>query len=247
MSTFDEKDKKELTQRIDRESSGIKEEVWDGLEQQLFSEDKGAVKRLKKKNRIIPVLVAVAAAILLAFTLQTDTGSAFIKGIKDMFVPEKEIIQNIEGQDEETDVNLNVGANSDYIIYIDEESYKMIQGEDADIITTLEPLPEKYPEVSMEIRQFPNDLPADLVKIVEADLKKDFPELREIEEVTEPVIGYLLHGLNGQDWDAKVVHTYVISNGKEGSFVITGKYFLEAAEGHGARFHHMLKSFEIVE
>lgn len=247
MSTFDEKDKNELLQRIDQESSGIKEEVWDGLEQQLFSEDKGAVKKLKKRNRLIPILVAVAAAILLAFSLQTETGSAFIKGIKDMFVPEKEIIQNIEGQDEETDVNLNVGANSDYIIYIDEENYKMIQGEDADIITTKEPLPERYPEVSMEIRQFPNDLPADLVKKVEADLKKDFPELREIEEVTEPVEGYLLHGLNGQDWDAKVVHTYVISNGKEGSFVITGKYFLEAAEGHGARFHHMLKSFEIVE
>ena len=64
---------------------------------------------MKKKNRVIPIIITAAAALVIAFSLQTDTGMAFMKGIKDMFVPEKEIIQSIEGQDEKTDVNLNEG------------------------------------------------------------------------------------------------------------------------------------------
>lgn len=64
--------------------------------------------------------------------------------------------------------------------------------------------------------------------------------------MTEPIEGYWLHGTTGSEWNSKVVTAYVISNGNEGSFVITENYFLEAAEGHGARFHHMLESFEIV-
>lgn len=238
--------KDELHKRIDGETSGLKDEIWNGLEKELFSGEK-EVKKVRKKNSVLPLLVAVAAALVIAFSSQTDTGSAFMKGIKDMFVPEKEIIQNIEGMDEETNVQLNEGKDSKYVIYVDETSYKMIKGKESDIITTIEPLPEKYPEVSMEIMQVADEKPEELVKKIEAELKKDFPDLRAVEKVTEPVEGFLLHGLNGNGWDAKVVHAYVISNGKEGSFVIMEKYFLEAAEGHGARFSYMLESFEIVE
>ena len=201
---------------------------------------------MKKKKRFIPVFIT-AAALVIAFSLQTDTGMAFMKGIKDMFVPEKKTIQSIEGQDEVANVNLNEGTNSEYIIYVDETRYKMINGKETDIITTIDPLPEKYPEVTMEIKQVANEKPEDLVGKVETELKIDFPELRAIETVTEPVEGYWLHGTTGSEWDSKVVTAYVLSNGKKGSFVITENYFLEAAEGHGARFHRMLESFEIIE
>ena len=250
MSHFDKRAKEELHKRTQQDTNGLKDEIWNGLEKELFSEEKvykGEVKKMKKKNRVIPIIITTAAALVIVFSLQTDTGMAFIKGIKDMFVPEKEITQSIEGQDEETDVNLNEGTNSEYIIYVDETRYKMINGEEADIITTIDPLPEKYPEVTMEIKQVPTEKPEDLVGKIEAELKKDFPELRAVESVTEPVEGYWLHGTTGSEWDSKVVTAYVISNGKDGSYVITENYFLEAAEGHGARFHHMLDSFEIVE
>ncbi len=250
MSNFDERAKEALDKRTEQDTIGLKDEIWNGLEKELFSEEKvnrGDVKKMKKKNRVIPIIITTAAALVIAFSLRTDTGMAFMKGIKDMFVPEKEITQSIEGQDEKTDVNLNEGANSGYIIYVDETRYKMINGDKADVITTIEPLPEKYPEVTMEIRQVAGQKPEVLVKEIEAELKNDFPELRAIETVTEPFEGYLLHGLNGSGWDAKVVHAYVISNGKKGSYIITENYFLEAAEGHGARFHRMLESFELVE
>ena len=250
MSHFDKRAKEELHKRTQQDTNGLKDEIWNVLDKELFGEEKinkGEEKKMKKKNRVIPIIITTAAALVIVFSLQTDTGMAFIKGIKDMFVPEKEIIQSIEGTDEATNVNLNEGTNSEYIIYLDETRYKMINGEDADVITTIDPLPEKYPEVTMEIKQVATEKPEDLVVKIEAGLKKDFPELRAVESVTEPVEGYWLHGTTGSEWDSKVITAYVISNGKDGSFVITENYFLEAAEGHGARFNHMLESFEIVE
>jgi uncharacterized protein YxeA len=247
MSNFDKRVKDELHRRTTEESQGLKDEIWNGLEQEVFKEERADVRKLKKKGHIISVIGVIAASLLIALSLQTDTGSAFIKSLKDMFAPEKEITQGIEGQDEETEVYLHEGKDSEYIIYVDEARYKIIKGEESDVITTIDPLPEKYPEVKMEITQVANEKPEDLVKKIEADLKVDYSELREIENVTEPVEGYLLHGINGNEWDSNVVHLYVISNGNEGSYVIREDYFLEAAEGHGARFHYMLESLEIVE
>lgn len=141
MSNFDERAKEALDKRTEQETLGLKDEIWNGLEKELFSEEnvnRGDVKKMKKKNRVIPIIITTAAALVIAFSLQTDTGMAFMKGIKDMFVPEKEITQSIEGQDEKTDVNLNEGGNSEYIIYVDETRYKMINGDKADVITTIE-------------------------------------------------------------------------------------------------------------
>lgn len=250
MNSVDKRAKEALDKRTEQQTHSLQDEIWNGLEQELFSEKqkhRGEVKKMKKKNRIVPIILTAAAALAIVFSFTTDTGTAFMKGIKDLFVPEKEIIQSIEGQDEETDVHLNEGTNSDYVIYLDETRYKMMNGEDSDIITTIEPLPAQYPEVTMEIKQVADETPEDLVSKIETELKKDFPELRAVETVTEPVEGFWLHGVAGSDAKSKVVTAYVISNGKQGSFVITENYFLEAAEGHGARFHHMLESFEIVK
>jgi predicted RND superfamily exporter protein len=177
LSNFDERAKDELKARTDKDLQGLKDEIWNELEKELFSTEKlnsGVVKKMKKRNRAIPIIITVAAGLLIAFSLQTDTGMAFMKGIKDMFVPEKDVIQNIEGMDEETEVQLNEGTNSEYVIYVDETRYKLINGEESDIITTINPLPENYPEVTMEIKQVADEKPEALVEKFEAELKKTF-------------------------------------------------------------------------
>ncbi|MGE6487133.1 hypothetical protein [Paenisporosarcina sp. NPDC076898] len=205
------------------------------------------MKKIINRNRTIPLIFAVAAALLIAFSLQTDKRTAFTKEFKEVFLPEKEVIQSIEGENEETQLQLTEGKNSEYVIYVDETRYKQTHNETSDIITPIIPAPVNYPDVTMEIRQIPDEKPEVLVSNIEAELKKEFPELREVEEVTEPVKGFQLHGSEGNEAESKIVNAYVISNGKEGSFVITQFYFLEAAEGHGARYYHMLKTFKIVE
>ncbi|MFJ7934040.1 hypothetical protein [Sporosarcina sp. NPDC096371] len=248
MNPIDKQAKEALDKQTNQQTHGLTEEVWNGLEKELFHEEPVHTKEVKNtKKRVIPIVLTAAATLAIVFSLTPDTGGAFMKGIKYLFAPEKEILQSIEGQNEKTDVHLNEGKNSDYVIYLDETRYKMIHGEDSDMITTIEPLPEKYPEVTMEIKQIADEKPEDVVRKIEAELKQEFPALRAIETVTKPVEGFWLHGTAGNDATSKVVTAYIISNDKEGSFIIIENYFLEAAEGHGARFHHMLESFDIVE
>lgn len=208
---------------------------------------KGEVKKMNRKTRALSILIAISAAFFTIFSLQTKQGAAIIDQIKDFFTPEKEITQSIEGQDEQINVTLHEGTNVEYIIYIDESRYKMVKGEEADIITTIDPLPDNYPPVSLEIKQITDQEPEEVLQKLESEFSQDFPELQPAETVTEPVEGYLLHGIDGNEPTSKVVHAYIISNGKDGSFILQGNYFLEAAEGHGARFHEMVESFELVE
>jgi len=250
VSNFDNRVKEELHVQTEKHTQKMKDEIWNELEQELFTNKryKGESNKLKKRKRGKAIVWLIAsAAILIMFSLQTKTGQALKSEIKDLFVPEKEVIQNIEGNDEKTEVQLNEGSNSEYVIYVDEERYKLTKGEESDIISSIIPPPKNFPEVTMEIKQVVNEKPEDLILKIEAELKKEFPELQAIEEVTEPVTGYLLHGAAGLEPESNIVHTYVISNGKEGSFVIMQKYFLLAAEGHGARFYRMLETFEIIE
>lgn len=250
MKNIDDRAKKALMDKTS-EAGQLEQEIWNHLEDELFAEPQTAARKVKSmKKKMLPLLIA-AAGILIAFSFQTETGMALIDRLKEMFVPEKEVVQSIEGMDEETNVQLHEGKDAEYVIYIDEERYKMIKGEGhrPDVITTKEELPENFPEVSMTIEQIPDAAPDILVSQYEEELKLEFPDLRPVEQVTEPVEGYQLHGIQngGQQWNDEVVHAYVISNGKEGSFVITERYFLEAAEGHGARFYAMLQEFHIVE
>lgn len=199
------------------------------------------------KRKYTFISITITAAVVILFSTQTDTGMAFIKQIRDIFVPEKQITQSIEGMEEETDVILQKGKDAKYVIYIDEERYKLTRGENSDIITTKELLEERYPEVSMKIEQFKDIAPEVMVSTLETELASKYTEVLEVESILEPIVGFKLHGISGSEWDSPVTNVYVIDNKNGGSFVITEKYFLEAAEGHGARFYAMLQQFEIVE
>ncbi|MFJ7825744.1 hypothetical protein [Psychrobacillus sp. NPDC096623] len=247
MDQLDDRLKKEILDHTEETPSILKNDIWNHIDQELFHTKSRRAKKVKKKSKVIPIVIAAAAGLMILFSTQTETGSAFIKQIKDLFVLEKEITQSIEGNEEETNVNLQEGKDSEYIIYIDEERYKLLNGVESDIITTKEPLEERYPEVSMEIKQFKNVTPEDMVSTLETELASEYTKVTATETVTEPVNGYKLHGISGSEWDSPVTNVYVVDNLNGGSFVITEKYFLEAAEGHGARFYAMLKEFEIIE
>lgn len=240
MTPFDEKVQKALHERTNPEVQELQSAIWKTIEQKNRWE-----RKQMKTKRILPLVIAIVAALAIVLGLQTDSGMALMHEIKTWFVPEKKITQNIEGHDEQTNVHLNEGTN--YILYIDEERYAMTKGEEADVITTKDSMPEGYPPVTMEIKQVPDTNPETLLASIEAELKKEFPDLRPAENVDKPVKGYWLHGINGQDAKSPVIDVYIISNEKNGSFIITERYFLEAAEGHGARFYHMLESFEIID
>ena len=202
---------------------------------------------MKKRSKVFLTILAAAVTILLFFNIQTDAGMSFIQQMKDIFIPEKQITQSIEGTEEITEVILQEGKDTEYVIYIDEERYKLVQGKNSDVITTREPLEERYPEVSMEIEHFKDIAPEEMIATLESELATEYTKVTETEAVKEPLAGFKLHGISGSEWNSPVTNVYVVDNKNGGSFVITEKYFLEAAEGHGARFYAMLQQFEIVE
>ena len=61
------------------------------------------------------VFITAAAFILLLVILQGQTGSAVVNKINTLFEPEKEVVQEIEGQKEITDARLNEGKNLNII------------------------------------------------------------------------------------------------------------------------------------
>lgn len=247
MDQMDKRARKEILDHTEDHQDKLKDDIWNHIDQELFQQKSAKEKQMKKNSKIIPIIIAAAAAVSILFSSQTETGLAFIKQLKDMFIPEKEITQSIEGTEEETEVILQEGKDAEYVIYIDEERYKLIKGENSDIITTKEPLEERYPEVSMEIEQFKDITPEEMVATLESELAAGYTKVTETEAVTEPLVAFKLHGISGSEWNSPVTNVYVVDNKNGGSFVITEKYFLEAAEGHGARFYAMLQQFVIVE
>lgn len=224
----------------------VKNEIWNSIEAELFTENKAETKMKPKKKKW--GFVAVAAALLfILFGVQTETGSALVDKVKTLFEPEKEVKQSIEGIEEETNLQLKEGKESQYIIYIDEERYTIERTDSGDIIKTREPLDERYPEVSMTITQVQDRRPADVYAELKQQLLVNYPTMILEEEVTTPGQGFMLFAKkNGTGWDNELTKLYVIDNQGTGSFVIQQKYFAEAEEGHGARFDYMLKEFQIV-
>ncbi|QNK58112.1 hypothetical protein [Paenibacillus sp. PAMC21692] len=201
-----------------------------------------------KGMRVMKIGVGVAAAVVaLTVFLSLPAGTAMMESVKNWFEPEKKIEIDVEGQKEETNGQVHVDKTSDYAIYYDKDRYKLVEGEDKDVITTIDPLPEKYPEVSLTIEQKAEVLPEQLAKELAEQLQGEYDRVDAIERVTAPVDGYLVHAIDGSDWDSMVTNVYIVSNGKQGSFILSSKYFLEAAEGHGARFTQTLEQFQVLD
>ena len=250
----DHKFEREIEEALNKKTDDYladKEDIWNKLESRLNLKEqedatsKGSKGKMSQRNFISVIVGAATIALIIGLLTTTHTGQAFVEQIKRYFEPEKSVVTEIEGSPEEQQVILHEKA--DYVIYIDEERYKMIQEDERDVIVTRVPLEERFPEVSMTIFQVLDQTPEQLADHYSEELKTTFATVKEIETVTEPVNGLLVSAIDGSEWDSPVNRIYIISNGHEGSFVFELKYFLEAAEGHGARFYHMLEEFQIVQ
>lgn len=248
---FKNEDKKieETLEKMSNFHPNDKEDIWNSIENELFpAEETKKVQKMKPKKRKLALLVAAAVVMIVAYGSQTNTGIALVDKVKELFEPEKQIIQSIEGQDEDTNLTLNEGKEAEYVIYIDEERYVINETDAGDVITTKEPLEARYPEVSMTISQR-KEQPVDAAFTeIKENILTEYPNVILDEKTNEPLPGFMLMAKkDGHDWDNELTKVYVLDNGNGGSFIIQQKYFSEAEEGHGARFDAMVKEFQIVE
>lgn len=220
-----------------------KEKVWQAIEQEIKREER------RKKVRLIP-LIAAAVIFILAAGAFTPPGQAAISKIQSLFEPEKKVDFEVEGDTEQIESKLHDGTQgeaelADYAIYYDESRYTFEKHTNYDMLTVPD-LPETYPDVWMKIYQLKDTSVEKAIQEKTAEMEEVFGNVTT-EEVTSPLQATKLHGIAGSSADSPVGDAYIFSNGKDGVFIIETRYFLEAAEGHGARFHAMLETFTIVE
>lgn len=224
------------------------QKTWENIEEHLFLKP-------SPRRRWIVAFTTVIAIIIVTISLLTQQGQAVVQEIKDLFVSEKQENIEIEGDEESTDVKLHTNESFDFIIYVDEDRYKMEKEGDIARIVTKEPLGENYPEVYMEISQIVGKTKAEIVKNIKEDLQSEQMLILQEEEVQEPIQALMIKGIEKDEltedirngWDTMIYNYYVVEVSKEQFFIIKQAYFQEAAEGHGARFHYMLESFEVVQ
>lgn len=244
---FDKKISDALKRATEKSSQALHEENFQRIMTKINEIEKGE-RKMPKKSALGKMITIGTAAAVIAVTLMTFTqpGQAALAKIKKYFEPEKKIVEEIEGNEEVIDSKLQE-SEMGYVIYFDQERYKVVANGDVDRIEMIETY-DNIPEVYMEISQNKDSTSEELAALLEEELKKDFSDVKAAESVTEPVKGLYIHAINnGTNWDDPIVNYYLVDNTQGGTFIIKQKYFLEASEGHGTRFFNMLKEFEIVE
>lgn len=202
-----------------------------------------------KKNRPVKKVLTAAAvfiAVLVIFFTVTPTGRVLAQNIIKYFAPEKQIENEVEGQRGfvDADLYINTMNKMGYAIYIDTERYTAEKIGDADVIKAKN-IPDTYPSVQMEITQVLNKTPNELLNQYMSENQGKYKTVRNDGEVTYPIKSLkitLIKGSSSRDIYEKI---FIVSNNDGGSFVIHQKLFVEAEEGHGARFDNMLKTFEV--
>lgn len=247
MNQMEDKKIKDALLQGTEEVTEFKNMVWSNIERELNLDMKKKENVKRKTNKMASLMKygSIAAAITLVIGLNTEYGQAAVDKIKEIFVPNKVVKQQVEGMDEDSNVALKEGS-AKYIIYIDEERYTMTKMDGKDKIAA-KIKGENTPEVFMEISQVEGKKPDAIAPEIEEELKGKYQKVENRGKVNYPLKSTLIYANSGMNFNSTVIRYYLVDNTKGGTFVIKQQLFVEAEEGHGARMDNMLKEFKIIE
>lgn len=177
--------------------------------------------------------------------------------LTEQYPEEKEVPVAIEGTEEQVPMSRVVPGNFAYVFYADDDRYEIsfdpqfdsnVTDESTVFVKARDQVGGSHPEVIMQIDTVPGKETTDLISEKTADLEEKYPGATIVSEpVSEPVAGYKLHAREGDLPSSEVTTIYILDEQHDGSaIVVTQTVFLEAQEGHGARFHAMLKTLEVL-
>lgn len=101
------------------------------------------------------------------------------------------------------------------------------------------------PACELEIRHLAEVAPETAAQAAQEELTADGMTVTEPERCTQPE-GLSLTASAGDSWDSAQAAVWLVGDGSGGTFRLTARYYLEAAEGHGARFAAMVQTFAVV-
>lgn len=236
----------------------ILDELNDVKEEYILEAAPGAGKRRRPH---IPLIAASLALALLVLFCQTAPGAAALESVREavggliqrLYPPKslpvevegevEDIPQEAIGQEPETQPDGTVTAPG-FAIYYDPERYMMTQEDGATYIRF--PSDGDLPPCEVEIRHIPELSCQDAAEAARQEMLDGWETVSEISPM-EGQDGVLFSFYAGTDWNSPCGNDYFISDGKNGCFQLTARYFVEAAEGHGARFAQMIATFSVID
>lgn len=138
-------------------------------------------------------------------------------------------------------------AADDFVLYINQERYSGAWEGEHYAVRPLVPSPEGLPECSLTVSHRKDaSLEAVLAETREAlaaefDMVKDQPKTEG-----RAALAAWDGDESGAVWDAANADVTLVDDRQGGVFILTARYFTEAAEGHGASFADMAASFRPV-
>ncbi len=154
--------------------------------------------------------------------------------------PEKTVTLVIEGMEEELTLQLHVSSQFPYALYLDEERYRLEEKDGKDHI---HPRVDVEPEVYMAIEYREAVEITNLLSALEAELVGAGADVQVEGWGEHPLPALHIYGIHGSAWDDAVERFYLMEDGEDGVFIVQQKLFVEAVEGHGARFDGILEEF----
>ncbi|TYQ16570.1 UNVERIFIED_CONTAM: putative pyrroloquinoline-quinone binding quinoprotein [Acetivibrio alkalicellulosi] len=217
-----------------------KDKVWENISKKLKENRDCDVMKKKKSVPYIPISIAsvLVIIILLAYGL-TEQG-------RDQFMKLKALFETESTDNELPNESKYVLIESDkgYVIYIDENHYKMLTGDTPDKIVPIDW--KKSDDINsyayMEIQHIKDKNTSEVLDSIKTQIKNVHNITVSEDKVDSPVAGWKLSF--STEYRQEVY--YVIDNENNGSFLIKQLYSLDELESHGANFDNMLNSFAII-
>ncbi|HHV12958.1 MAG TPA: hypothetical protein GXX75_22045 [Clostridiales bacterium] len=136
-------------------------------------------------------------------------------------------------------------AGDGYKIMYDVDRFEYSKKDGSDTFVAENPDPAIYPYVYLSINRLENKSTSDYVKELSDTLSKSG---LKSETTTDASIGKykgtIITARAGSEWNSIIRNYYIIENGTA-VYILEAQYFLDAAEGYGARIHAMLNTFEM--
>lgn len=217
----------------------------------------------KKKNKQphFRWIAAVIALVMILTFFQTVPGVAALEIVKEAVTsfietlfPPKDIPINVEG---ETEVKHQEAGGQEpqmqedgtitapgFAIYYDPERYIMTEENGFTYIRFA--TDNDLPPCEVEIKHIPNWTPADAAESTSKKMAESWNDVSEVRD-WEAREGFVFNFAAGMNWDSACGAVYFLSDGRDGCFQLTTRYFVEAAEGHGSRFGQMVQTFEVID
>jgi len=217
--------------------------------------------RKKKKAHPYRWIAAAAVLVMILTFFRTAPGAAALEIVKEAVAgfietlfPPKEIPVYIEGETEvkhqeaggqEPQVQEDGTVTSPgFAIYYDTELYTMSEENGVTYIRFV--TDNDLPPCEVEIRHIPHASPEDAAEAAGTEMAENWDSVSDIAGM-ETGEGFLFSFAAGMNWDSPCGTVYFLSDGRDGCFQITARYFVEAAEGHGARFAQMIRTFALID